>query len=411
MGSDACAAPGAPPPPPFWRLLERNAPPLPISERQLLIALDTHLAPLRCAAGTRVLVVGSLGCAAHAGAAAATATLAALRAGLPFADITLVDGDCAPEAGLAAATALRATWGGDGATARAGGPAFHAVVLRDGDGAGDPLPGFSAFRPAVAPGGVLVAAGMASSYTGGGDGSRDGTLAGLLQLVMDHNHCLPDRIASPECDHGGFGGDRALLGAVKSVDCSPGVCAALLYSDAERQHLSDGGAHANELRNTLPALQASLPAARKACTPLDAAGGDETLWALGLAAGTDKVFDPHAKGSTHWYQEPYTRHIAKRRCGIKNMLEVGLGCDMHYAPGAAFPVWLDFVPNAHVAYMECVCVFHKSGATAVRLFPPHLKRSLPGTTRPAWISLGQRTQSPSRPPLAQTVGPYFRATS
>ncbi len=302
-----------------------------------------------------MLFVG-LGCSAGAPAPAPgpLQALHALRAGLPFAALTLVDGACDDAQGASAAAALRAAWGRAGEAARAGGAVFQAVALR-GAGDVDMLEAFASYQPALMPGGALVAGGMAASYAAGGDGARDGTLAGLLQLVMDANHCLPDHIKSPLCDAGGFSDFRHFLGAIKAVDCSPGVCTALFYSDAERQHLSDGGAHVLELRSQLPALLATLPAARKACAPLSAAGGDETLWKLGLWTGTDKVSDPLvARGNTHWYEETYQRHIAARRCGIKNMLEVGLGCDMHYPPGAAFPMWLEFMPNAHVAYMECV---------------------------------------------------------
>jgi hypothetical protein len=76
------------------------------------------------------------------------------------------------------------------------------------------------------------------------------------------------------------------------------------------------------------------------------------FWTLGLVTGTDKVRNPDARGNTHYYHEPYARHFGPRRCGIASVLEIGLGCDMHYAPGAAFSPYLDFFPFAHVAYME-----------------------------------------------------------
>lgn len=302
----------------------------------MLLALDAHAAPLRCAADARVLIVG-LGCSGGGGGdaptAAALAAARAVRAGLPYAVLTLVDGGCSEAHGASAAAALNATWGGGGgASVRAEGSVFSVVALRGGAPAAEMLAAFVAYGGVLAPGGVLLAGGMESSYASGGDGNTHGTLAGLLQTVIDVNHCKLDRIGG--CDRGGFGapGERALLPRIKSVDCSAGVCAVTCYGDAELAHLNDGGAYVNaNLRPLLAEFARSLPAMRAApCTPLDDGSGsaDETLWKLGLVGGTDKVYDPRAQGSTHQYHEPYTRHAGRRRCGIRNVLEIGLGCDM-----------------------------------------------------------------------------------
>ena len=40
--------------------------------------------------------------------------------------------------------------------------------------------------------------------------------------------------------------------------------------------------------------------------------------------------DPDARGGTHYYMEPYQRTLGPRRCEVASMMEVGLGCDMHY---------------------------------------------------------------------------------
>ena len=142
---------------------------------------------------------------------------------------------------------------------------------------------------------MLVAGGMGSSYgssSSGLDGTAPGTLAGLLQAVMDHNHCLPDRVQAPLCSNNHFPAPPGLVGAFKSIDCSPTICAALLYGAGELEALNDGGAHAAELREggrlaQVRAVARAQAANPPSCTPL--APSDDTLWALGLGVGTDKV--------------------------------------------------------------------------------------------------------------------------
>lgn len=34
------------------------------------------------------------------------------------------------------------------------------------------------------------------------------------------------------------------------------------------------------------------------------------------------------------------------------MLEIGLGCDMNYGPGASYYTWLEYFPNVDLYYIE-----------------------------------------------------------
>ena len=71
----------------------------------------------------------------------------------------------------------------------------------------------------------------------------------------------------------------------------------------------------------------------------------DSFYDLAMKYGTDKV-------TTHNYHHMYHKHIAPLRYKPIKMLEIGLGCDMNYGPGASYYTWLDFIPNVDLYYIE-----------------------------------------------------------
>lgn len=61
--------------------------------------------------------------------------------------------------------------------------------------------------------------------------------------------------------------------------------------------------------------------------------------------GTDKV-------TTHHYNYMYEKYLEPMRDRPLKMLEIGLGCDMSYGPGASYHTWLEFFPNVDMYYIE-----------------------------------------------------------
>ncbi|KAH7028054.1 uncharacterized protein B0I36DRAFT_146617 [Microdochium trichocladiopsis] len=62
--------------------------------------------------------------------------------------------------------------------------------------------------------------------------------------------------------------------------------------------------------------------------------------------GTDKVTD-------HQYQYMYEKHLSPIRNQKKlKMLEIGLGCNMNYGPGASYYTWLEYFPHVDLYYLE-----------------------------------------------------------
>src|SRR5450432_4049187 len=61
--------------------------------------------------------------------------------------------------------------------------------------------------------------------------------------------------------------------------------------------------------------------------------------------GTDKV-------STHKYHHMYQKYFEPMRDQPLKMLEIGLGCDMNYGPGASYYTWLEYFPNVDLYYIE-----------------------------------------------------------
>jgi len=325
----------------------------------MLVALDHHIRDHRCRKDLSILLVG-LGCASKGGksSSGAESVAHAVRLGLPFASLFLSDDSCSDTEGTRLASALKAEWQSESEGFSAGKPVFDVVAVRGGNSdASTMLDSFSRGYNSLKAGGSILLGGMESSYSADGDGLTPGTVAGLLQAIMDANHLRPENLNSPVASQiHKFPSHGHMLGRFKSVECTPGVCAAVLWGGGEVERFSDGGAYAGSLKSKLPSFMESLKASQGkgggACKPLPP--DDETVWMLGLGVGTDKVSDSSLHTVTHWYQEPYARHFGRRRCSVKNVLEIGLGCDMHYPPGAAFSMWLDFFTLAKVSYMEFV---------------------------------------------------------
>jgi len=61
--------------------------------------------------------------------------------------------------------------------------------------------------------------------------------------------------------------------------------------------------------------------------------------------GTDKV-------QAHHYEQMYERRLAPLRDKRIKMLEIGLGCNMVYGPGASYYTWLDYFSNVDLYYIE-----------------------------------------------------------
>lgn len=74
------------------------------------------------------------------------------------------------------------------------------------------------------------------------------------------------------------------------------------------------------------------------CAPLD-------FYEVAKQHGTDKVND-------HRYHVMYSKYFPQIRCEPIRLLEIGLGCDMSYGPGASFYLWLQYFPNAQIFFIE-----------------------------------------------------------
>ncbi|KFX86715.1 hypothetical protein V495_08671 [Pseudogymnoascus sp. VKM F-4514 (FW-929)] len=66
---------------------------------------------------------------------------------------------------------------------------------------------------------------------------------------------------------------------------------------------------------------------------------------IGKKHGTDKV-------TVHRYHHMYEKYLEPLRDEKLKMLEIGLGCDMSYGPGASYHTWLEFFPNVDLYYIE-----------------------------------------------------------
>jgi len=70
-----------------------------------------------------------------------------------------------------------------------------------------------------------------------------------------------------------------------------------------------------------------------------------TFFDIALKHGTDKV-------TTHNYQQMYDKYFPVLRDRPVKMLEIGLGCDMSYGPGASYYTWLEYFPHVDLYYIE-----------------------------------------------------------
>lgn len=70
-----------------------------------------------------------------------------------------------------------------------------------------------------------------------------------------------------------------------------------------------------------------------------------SFFEIGTKYGTDKV-------TAHHYQHMYEKYLEPLRDEPLKMLEIGLGCDMSYGPGASYHTWLEFFPNVDLYYIE-----------------------------------------------------------
>ncbi|KAL3418757.1 hard-surface induced protein [Phlyctema vagabunda] len=70
-----------------------------------------------------------------------------------------------------------------------------------------------------------------------------------------------------------------------------------------------------------------------------------SFYEIAMKHGTDKV-------RPHNYQYMYEPRLAPMRDQKLKMLEIGLGCDMSYGPGASYYTWLEYFPNVDLYYIE-----------------------------------------------------------
>lgn len=71
-----------------------------------------------------------------------------------------------------------------------------------------------------------------------------------------------------------------------------------------------------------------------------------SFYEIAIEKGTDKV-------AMHTYQDTYERYLPARRRGRKvKLLELGLGCDAGYGPGASYYTWLEYFPSVELYFIE-----------------------------------------------------------
>lgn len=70
-----------------------------------------------------------------------------------------------------------------------------------------------------------------------------------------------------------------------------------------------------------------------------------SFYDIGTKFGTDKV-------TRHHYQQMYEHRLAPFRDRRIKMLEIGLGCNMDYGPGASYHTWLEYFSDVDLYYIE-----------------------------------------------------------
>ncbi|KAI6819844.1 PLP-dependent transferase [Hortaea werneckii] len=73
--------------------------------------------------------------------------------------------------------------------------------------------------------------------------------------------------------------------------------------------------------------------------------GAPSFYSIALSHGTDKV-------TKHHYHHMYQKYLDPVRETRLKLLEIGLGCDMSYGPGASYYTWLEYLPNVDLYYIE-----------------------------------------------------------
>lgn len=113
--------------------------------------------------------------------------------------------------------------------------------------------------------------------------------------------------------------------------------------------LSDTLAQAAEQDQALPQVQSGPPLSQK----------ELSFYEIAIKYGTDKVTD-------HSYQDMYQHYLPALRHKPIKMLEIGLGCDMSYGPGASYHLWLEYFTNVELYFLEydAECAAQWAHATA-----------------------------------------------
>ncbi|QIW96802.1 hypothetical protein AMS68_002320 [Peltaster fructicola] len=69
------------------------------------------------------------------------------------------------------------------------------------------------------------------------------------------------------------------------------------------------------------------------------------FYIIALQYGSDKVVD-------HSYQDMYEKYLPKLRYDKIKLLEIGMGCDMSHGPGPSYHLWLEYLPNVELYFLE-----------------------------------------------------------
>ena len=90
-----------------------------------------------------------------------------------------------------------------------------------------------------------------------------------------------------------------------------------------------------------------LPEATKKYWPFRThyAQNKQSFYDIAKKYGTDKVTDHSFQDMYEMYLEPYRNRKFK-------MLEIGLGCDMSYGPGASYYTWREYFPFVDLYFLE-----------------------------------------------------------
>ncbi|KJZ77561.1 hypothetical protein HIM_03285 [Hirsutella minnesotensis 3608] len=80
-------------------------------------------------------------------------------------------------------------------------------------------------------------------------------------------------------------------------------------------------------------------------TSLRGSFNGQSFQQVALKYGTDKV-------TTHSYHHLYEKYMSSLRSRPVKMLEIGLGCNMDYGPGASYYTWLEYLPLVDLYFIE-----------------------------------------------------------